>query len=497
MTCAYLLALFLSSVAQAACRRPRAGAAEVQPSRPGRGPRRRAVGLAGAGDADGDGDLRPRRVVPGQAVQRRLVLRERDRRTRQEQAARVQAGPADSAAGCTTSRSATWTGELRVLTPGTEYPDFPRTGLESGRQATAPRRTSTPQQGPGRRCGTSRRTTTATAAPTSSSGSRTGATTAGTTPTTPTASGPAGRCTASCTCSATRGTTARPAYAEPVKVVRPGRQAGRHVRLPVAELRGLRRRRRSRSALRRVPRRLHLLREHRHAHRAALRRRPAGCKTPDGKPLAMDLQMIVPVAFDWDKDGDLDLIVGDEDGRVAFVENTGKLARRPHAGLLPPVYFQQEADDAEVRRAGDAGRRRLGRRRRHRHRQRQHGGLHRVLREPERPEASTSRSGPPRKRLEVGRQAVPHHGRAERQHPGTGRGEVGLHDASASPTGTATACPTSCSTRILGERGLAQERRHRARRRSWPPPQPIEVEWRARSRALAWGWLRARRARNC
>jgi hypothetical protein len=58
----------------------------------------------------------------------------------------------------------------------------------------------------------------------------------------------------------------------------------------------------------------------------------------------MDLEMIVPVAVDWDHDGDLDLIVGDEDGRVALVEHTGTLA----AGLprfLPPVYFCQEAAD--------------------------------------------------------------------------------------------------------------------------------------------------------
>ena len=35
----------------------------------------------------------------------------------------------------------------------------------------------------------------------------------------------------------------------------------------------------------------------------------------------MHLQMITPTAIDWDADGDIDLIVGDEDGRVAFVEN--------------------------------------------------------------------------------------------------------------------------------------------------------------------------------
>jgi len=63
----------------------------------------------------------------------------------------------------------------------------------------------------------------------------------------------------------------------------------------------------------------------------------------DGSPLAMDLEMIVPVAFDWDRDGDFDLIVGDEDGRVALVENTGKLADRTPV-FLAPRYFQQESD---------------------------------------------------------------------------------------------------------------------------------------------------------
>lgn len=63
-----------------------------------------------------------------------------------------------------------------------------------------------------------------------------------------------------------------------------------------------------------------------------------------GEKVAMHVQMITPVAIDWDKDGDVDLICGDEDGRVALVENTGQLA----GGLpvfLQPVYFQQLADD--------------------------------------------------------------------------------------------------------------------------------------------------------
>jgi hypothetical protein len=60
----------------------------------------------------------------------------------------------------------------------------------------------------------------------------------------------------------------------------------------------------------------------------------------------MDLQMIVPVAIDWDHDGDVDLVVGDEDGRVALIEHTGQIAD----GLpqfLQPVYFQQHATDVK------------------------------------------------------------------------------------------------------------------------------------------------------
>ncbi|MDF1861776.1 MAG: exo-alpha-sialidase [Verrucomicrobiales bacterium] len=63
----------------------------------------------------------------------------------------------------------------------------------------------------------------------------------------------------------------------------------------------------------------------------------------DGEPLVMHLQMIVPTAIDWDQDGDQDLIVGDEDGRVAFVEHTGELLNGIPQ-FAQPVYFQQEAD---------------------------------------------------------------------------------------------------------------------------------------------------------
>jgi hypothetical protein len=63
---------------------------------------------------------------------------------------------------------------------------------------------------------------------------------------------------------------------------------------------------------------------------------------PDGTLLRMDLQMIVPVAFDWDRDGDLDLICGDEDGRVALLECLAVTTAGPQ--FAPPRYFQQQAD---------------------------------------------------------------------------------------------------------------------------------------------------------
>lgn len=83
---------------------------------------------------------------------------------------------------------------------------------------------------------------------------------------------------------------------------------------------------------------------------ALARARPAAWKasreTPAGAtPLTMDLQMITPVVCDWNRDGKPDLIVGDEDGRVAFLENTGRFTAEQTPVFLPPRYFQQQADD--------------------------------------------------------------------------------------------------------------------------------------------------------
>lgn len=66
----------------------------------------------------------------------------------------------------------------------------------------------------------------------------------------------------------------------------------------------------------------------------------------DGKPLTLDLQMIVVVAFDWDRDGDTDLVVAQEDGRVAWLEHTGHV-RDGLPEFLAPRFFQQEADDVK------------------------------------------------------------------------------------------------------------------------------------------------------
>ena len=69
--------------------------------------------------------------------------------------------------------------------------------------------------------------------------------------------------------------------------------------------------------------------------------------THAGETIRMELEMLRVAAFDWDKDGDQDLIVAQEDGRVALVECTGKVEDGV-PGFLPPVFFKQEAADLKV-----------------------------------------------------------------------------------------------------------------------------------------------------
>ncbi|MDO5310195.1 MAG: VCBS repeat-containing protein [Planctomycetia bacterium] len=64
---------------------------------------------------------------------------------------------------------------------------------------------------------------------------------------------------------------------------------------------------------------------------------------PNGSPARGELAMPTIVAYDWNQDGNLDVLLGDEDGRVAVFLNTGELKdRRPQ--FEPPYYFRQEPD---------------------------------------------------------------------------------------------------------------------------------------------------------
>lgn len=62
--------------------------------------------------------------------------------------------------------------------------------------------------------------------------------------------------------------------------------------------------------------------------------------------ITMLLEMIEVTAFDWDGDGWLDLIVAQEDGRVALLRNTGQVVD-DQPRFQDPVFFRQQA--AEVK----------------------------------------------------------------------------------------------------------------------------------------------------
>lgn len=69
--------------------------------------------------------------------------------------------------------------------------------------------------------------------------------------------------------------------------------------------------------------------------------------THRGEVIRMDLEMLQVAAVDWDKDGDTDLVVGQEDGRVALMEHTGKVEDGMPVFLLPR-FFKQMADRVKV-----------------------------------------------------------------------------------------------------------------------------------------------------
>ncbi len=67
----------------------------------------------------------------------------------------------------------------------------------------------------------------------------------------------------------------------------------------------------------------------------------------DGKTIRMDLQMLQVIALDWEADGDTDLVVGQEDGRIALMEHTGVV--KDHMPVFElPRFFKQEADYLRV-----------------------------------------------------------------------------------------------------------------------------------------------------
>lgn len=82
--------------------------------------------------------------------------------------------------------------------------------------------------------------------------------------------------------------------------------------------------------------------------------------TSGGRPITMPLEMIVVTAYDWNGDGRLDLVVAQEDGRVALLENTGRVISTeqrttPSAPIFtinlpefaPPRFFRQETDEVK------------------------------------------------------------------------------------------------------------------------------------------------------
>lgn len=65
-------------------------------------------------------------------------------------------------------------------------------------------------------------------------------------------------------------------------------------------------------------------------------------KNEKGETIKMHLEMITPTAIDFDGDGHVDMLVGDEDGRVALIKNTGK-SKKGMPVFKDPVYLKQKS----------------------------------------------------------------------------------------------------------------------------------------------------------
>ncbi|WP_277209138.1 FG-GAP-like repeat-containing protein [Isoptericola croceus] len=72
-----------------------------------------------------------------------------------------------------------------------------------------------------------------------------------------------------------------------------------------------------------------------------------GIPLTDGSELELDLQMLIVTTIDWDGDGHPDLVIGEEDGRVSLVRNTGVVDDGAPV-FEPPEYFQQRAESVKV-----------------------------------------------------------------------------------------------------------------------------------------------------
>lgn len=206
-----------------------------------------------------------------------------------------------------------------------------------------------------------------------------------------------------------------------------------------------------------------------------------------GAKLTMDLEMIVPVAFDWDRDGDFDLIVGDEDGRVALIENTGRL-NNDHTPLFKtPVYFKQEAETLKSGALatpvgadwdGDGDQDILSG---------NTAGYIEFFENLSGPGFSEPRWAAPR-RLEV-------EGRTFRVMAGSNGSIQGPAEAKWGYTtinvadwdgdGSLDIIYNSILGRVEWLRNIGTRKVPRL-----APPQPIEVEWKGKQPRLAWGWLR-------